>query len=762
MILLVPLATASAGSALITLAQDYEEILPVLFFVGALLVTVSMLHQRDLLRDNQTLAVRVQEGAARLDILHQLSVGLNLSLDIRQIAQLVLDHAVRSTNADAGALWLRPDFDVAGVEQSTTGTSTPWTSAPEDSPSVASSDGTPTIETSPETSGETSREEPKFAAVDGDSWHLISSRGWDDAYRQQALKKWHRALNEGALCNGGPTGDAHAGDGFAANAFATRTKAAQTDNAIFRLLNKNKAKMEGKDFTPCSEAAHQVGVEGAVDCPVLGAALEVGAAMATAEIKWQNETIGLVSVARWRDRLNRDDSMLLGDIALMAAPSLENSLLYQTAATRADVDGLTELLNHRAVQERMTQEVARAQRAHRDGAPVVLSVVLMDLADFKLFNDTYGHAVGDDVLRAVSDRLRENFRATDTVARYGGDEFLALLPGTGAAQAQIICSRLLSALSARPFVAPDGSRIEIRLTCGIAEWSLEHSSAADLFQTADANLYEAKHQGRGLAREAGEDTQQPLLPADASDLSILSDDALNAHALRALQRDLADVLGQVVPTPQLWESFGVLSTLISAIDNRDHYTRRQGERVMTFGLLLAHELRWPREMLEAVQICGLIHDVGKVAVPDVILRKPGLLNPEELVLMQQHAAFGAMIVHDVPQRERVLEGVRAHHEAFDGSGYPLGLSGEQIPPMGRLLAIPDSFAAMTTDRPYRKSLSPFFALQEIERGRGTRFDPVMVDAFLSVMRKLGASPPNAAVAQNTSAVQEAEAIPATR
>jgi putative nucleotidyltransferase with HDIG domain len=184
---------------------------------------------------------------------------------------------------------------------------------------------------------------------------------------------------------------------------------------------------------------------------------------------------------------------------------------------------------------------------------------------------------------------------------------------------------------------------------------------------------------------------------------------------------------------QLWKSFGVLDTLITAIDNRDRYTRRHSEQVMNYALLIAQEMELSPEMLDAVRTCGLLHDVGKVAVPDAILRKPGRLSQDETRLMQQHTEFGAMIIRNVPHLDRVLEGVRSHHEAFDGSGYPDALTGDTIPLMGRLLAVPVCFSAMTTDRPYRKALSTSQALEEIAAGRGTQFDPDVVDAFLRAM-----------------------------
>ncbi|HEX8236792.1 MAG TPA: diguanylate cyclase [Abditibacteriaceae bacterium] len=636
-ILLIPLATAAAGSAAMRLAQEYAEMLPALFFVGALLITVAMLHQRHLLQENQDLAERVQEAHERLDILHRLEVGLNETLDVRQVARTVLDHALLSTGADAAALWLNPRFDTAAVRSGSVATATVDQTG-------AAVDGLPRL--------------------CGRNWTLAAADGWHGSHGRAALEACHRAL----------------------------------------------------DAITCCGNSHLIHVQGGdSDCPTLAAILDKGDSAIVAPVRWNNESIGVVMTVRHGDRFDADDAVLLDAMAMVSGPSLENSLLYQTAAERANIDGLTGLYNHRAVQERLTQEVARAQRAHDKGLDEPLSIIVMDLTDFKIFNDTYGHGVGDDVLRTVADCLRENFRTSDIVARYGGDEFLALLPSTDLAGAQAWCERLIKSLEARPFESGDLSGILIRLACGIGSFPLDGHTAADLFEAADARLYEAKHRGTALLKD------------DASQGNTAGIQTTMAHAAIAAVHSGSEALNH------LWKSFGVLDTLITAINNRDRYTRRHSEQVMTYALLIAQEMDLSPQMREAVQTCGLLHDVGKVAVPDAILRKPGRLSPDETRLMQQHTEFGAMIVRNVPHVERVLEGVRSHHEAYDGSGYPDRLRGEDIPLMGRLLAVPVCFSAMTTDRPYRKALTIDEALNEIACARGTQFDPDVVDAFLRAM-----------------------------
>ena len=226
----------------------------------------------------------------------------------------------------------------------------------------------------------------------------------------------------------------------------------------------------------------------------------------------------------------------------------------------------------------------------------------------------------------------------------------------------------------------------------------------ELLAAADASLYEAKRGGAAIPARRNQDQ-------DARELKKLKEAGTGG-------------------------SFGVLDALVTAIDNKDHYTRQHSEDVTQWASLMARQLEYSSETQRAVRIAGLLHDVGKIAVPDAVLRKPGRLNDDEFNIMQQHPVFGALIVKDVPNLPEVLGGIRHHHERFDGKGYPDKLRGEDIPLLGRLLSVPDCFSAMTTDRPYRKALTWSEAFSEIEKGKATQFDPVMADAFLEVMARI--------------------------
>jgi diguanylate cyclase (GGDEF)-like protein len=623
-ILLVPLATSVAGSAAIMVGPEDEWIdyLPPLFFVGALVVTASMLHQRRMYYLNLGLTERLHGTNQRLDILHRLALELNKSLDVVQVAQTVLEYTVRSLSADAGAIWLRLDllpsgsFDPIGLRNLPLN----------------------------ENDAATRR------------WCCIAASGFELPRHRTGLENWDRALESGE-CGG--------------------------EQHVLRINTETQ-------LTPII----------ATDSPLLERVFTSDSSALSVPIIWEGEIVGAFLLSNWNSQIKQEDVILLHDIALVAGPSLQNSLLFGAATARAEIDGLTGLYNHRVIHERLTQEISRVQRTRITQPKARMSVAIMDLTDFKLFNDTYGHAVGDRVLRFISECLRSTFRASDVVGRYGGDEFVAILPDTDAQGAEIICGRAVKAISAQPFEVADGSKISIRLAAGVATYPEDGDNVAELLKTADKQLYLAKGRGK-------------LIVESHNDSSA------------------ADTL----VTEPMWQSLGVLEALISAINSKDHYTRSHSEAVWKYALLTAQEMGFSREDLQATHVASLVHDVGKIVIPDSILRKPGRLSPDEVQIMQQHTVFGALIVKDIPNQEMVVGGVRHHHERWDGTGYPDGLCGKEIPLLGRLLAVPDSFIAMITERPYRTSHTTEEALVEIERASGVQFDPEIVQAFVSAVRK---------------------------
>jgi HD-GYP domain-containing protein (c-di-GMP phosphodiesterase class II) len=180
-----------------------------------------------------------------------------------------------------------------------------------------------------------------------------------------------------------------------------------------------------------------------------------------------------------------------------------------------------------------------------------------------------------------------------------------------------------------------------------------------------------------------------------------------------------------------------LQGLVLVVDARDRYTKRHSEDVARYALFLADHLGIEAEVRRPLHVAGLLHDVGKIGIPDTILRKPASLTAEEYEVVKQHVALGDAIVRDLPDIEIVRAGIRSHHERWDGRGYLAGLAGEEIPLIGRLLAVADAFSAMTTDRPYRKALAVDEAIRRLEDAAGSQLDPALVAAFVAAIWSVG-------------------------
>lgn len=412
----------------------------------------------------------------------------------------------------------------------------------------------------------------------------------------------------------------------------------------------------------------------------------------TVKLGRRAEDFGYLTVLRWNEPFEAPDGSVLATIATDLAGTIRSVRLIAEAQRLADCDPVTNLYNHRYLFQRLYSEVERHAAA---GKP--LSVLMLDLDNFKLFNDTHGHLAGDEVLRKAATVLRRFFRESDIIARYGGDEFMVILPNVSLENAILCARRLQHRFADEEFGGPGRQSVPIYVSCGLASFPQDATEVLELVAIADANLYAAKNQGKGK---------------------------INARMVGVMDGNV----------PQS-EGLDLLRSLVVAVDNKDRYTRRHSEEVTAYSLLLARAMGLSAEMQRSIHICGLLHDLGKIGVPDRILRKPGQLEPDEVAVMNQHPVIGALIVGSIPDMEDVVPGVRYHHERFDGQGYPEGLAGEEIPLIARLLAVADVFSAMTTHRPYRKALTHAEALQEIETGLGSHFDPTIGAQFIRLIRE---------------------------
>jgi diguanylate cyclase (GGDEF)-like protein len=363
----------------------------------------------------------------------------------------------------------------------------------------------------------------------------------------------------------------------------------------------------------------------------------------------------------------------------------------------AVTDELTGLMNRRGFHELFETEL---ERARRSGQP--LSLIMGDLDHFKALNDRFGHAAGDRALEQLALILQTAKRRIDAAARVGGEEFAVILPDSDHLAAYILAERMRREVRETFLYEP----YELTISLGVATFPLHGSDAEALVSSADDALYAAKALGRDRSVVWGENLDSDVL-ADAGVVTPRSE--RHAATMRALA-EVADSRGGG-PGP----AGGAHS-----------------QAVARYAGAIARELGLPSDSIERVRFGGIVHDVGKIAVPDAVLRKPGWLSAEDWHEVRRHPEVGARILAGASLAD-VSEWVLAHHERPDGTGYPAGLAGSAIPLEARILAVADAFEAMTSHRVYRSAMTPDQARDELVRGSGTQFDAQVVEAFVRVL-----------------------------
>ena len=390
------------------------------------------------------------------------------------------------------------------------------------------------------------------------------------------------------------------------------------------------------------------------------------------------------------NQFSAEDLQLMEVLAGQIAVAVENARLYERTNEMAITDSLTGLFNRRYLNRMLENELL--QSANR---PIAL--LMIDVYDFKKYNDTLGHLAGDSLLQETARLLRENTRSTDVVVRYGGDEFVILMPDAALPEAQAVKSRIDRALVHTNLLRNPG---EPPITLNIG---LDAAKARDIHQLlvrADNSMYEAKR---------SEDRKRLAQVLEASVME------REKHAVQA-----------------------VLS-LAKIQELKDPYTRGHSERARRMAMRVARELGLVDEDVQDVGFGAVLHDVGKIVVPPEIINKPGPLTDDEWKIIRHHPEWGANIVGELELLARVKPIILHHQERFDGDiynkypGYPLGLRGDQIPIGARIIAVVDAYDAMTSDRSYRKGMPRELAVEELRRHAGHQFDPRVVEAFIRVL-----------------------------
>jgi diguanylate cyclase (GGDEF)-like protein/putative nucleotidyltransferase with HDIG domain len=396
---------------------------------------------------------------------------------------------------------------------------------------------------------------------------------------------------------------------------------------------------------------------------------------------WWLVAIGTLAVAAVVIRVMR------GQVQLLIAR------LYDAARA----DPLTQLPNRRGFRELLDLELARARRRDRR-----MTVAVGDLDHFKEVNDRCGQAVGDAALQRVARLLAHGKREIDSLARVGGQEFALVLPDTDEHGAFVICERLRCEL--RDEFQRDA--VPVTICFGVASYPREGETAAALLRATDEALQSGKWNGRDRTM-------------------------LHSPAMRGTPREEHEI--RDVASERL---LAVMLDLAETIDLRFSGTARHSETVGRYAEMMAREMGLSEQRTARVRLAGLLHDIGKVGVPDAILQKPARLTDEEFAVIRRHPELGAQMLDD-PSLADVREWVGAHHEQPNGRGYPLGLSDEAIPLEARIVAVADAYEAMTSDRAYRASMDHTAARAEIERCAGSQFDPRVVRALVALLEREG-------------------------
>lgn len=415
-------------------------------------------------------------------------------------------------------------------------------------------------------------------------------------------------------------------------------------------------------------------------------------------IKSRNDLIGMLMLTRKDNNTayTLDDLDLLTYLGASTAVAFDNARLYAQAQKEALSDSLTNVNNHRYFRKSLSEWMERIGSGE-------LSLIMLDLDLFKLYNDLHGHIEGDRALETVASIMKRIVGEKGIVCRYGGEEFTILLPYQDSRRAFELAEKIRIEIQRAFFDNNNSNKLFLTASIGVCSYPHAAPNGEELIRRADFAMYTAKNKGKN----------QTVIYTPSSE----TDDNFN--------KDSAE------------EPFysATIYALTATIDAKDQYTFGHSQRVAEYSTVLANSMGLDKSYLEMVREAALLHDIGKIGVPENILTKTGRLTEEEYNIVKKHVDMSITIIKHLPSVNHVIPAVIGHHERWDGKGYPRGVKGDNIPLGARCLAIADAFDAMTSNRPYRASLSVDAALNEIKSGIGTHFDPEIARLFIRLVRE---------------------------
>ncbi len=422
---------------------------------------------------------------------------------------------------------------------------------------------------------------------------------------------------------------------------------------------------------------------------------------------------------------------LFSFIANYCALFMDNVELLEQTNKYANTDTLTGLYTHRGFQEVLKAELKKAEDNGSN-----LSIVMLDVNNISKINRELGHAKGDEVIKLLAEKVKQNIRSTDKAGRYGGDEIAIILPDTNTPDAKYLAEYITYCLSCC-FVDDVGP---VKVSVGIATYPECSRDQEKLLILAEQAMYISQAKGYKEGMSA---------IISSSDFNFWDNDALNSFAEVVAKRhaqlgiDFEEELvhkfnnEQIVSQNHLME---LANSLAGAIDAKDPYTKGHSTSVSRYSEALARAINLPEDEVQRIKLGALLHDVGKIGIPENVLKKPGKLENDEWEIMKQHPVIGAEKVLKPNEALRdLIPIVKYHHEHLDGSGYPEHLKGDKIPLAARIVAVADTYHALISDRPYRKGMSVEKACEILKEGAGKLWDADLVRQFISIAPSLSTS-----------------------
>ena len=393
----------------------------------------------------------------------------------------------------------------------------------------------------------------------------------------------------------------------------------------------------------------------------------------------------------------------------IASIALKNAVLYEQMFREARIDPLTGVNNYRCFVERVNQEFERSGQNP-------LALIYIDFDDFKLYNQLYGAAQGDRALQIGARAIEECVGTQGTVFRSGGKIFAVLLPNGDGRKAEMLAEKIQYTIATRVLQDSGSGSRGFTVSCGICVSPYAASTAQELMDNADMAVYHAKDAGKNR-----------IVLYRRSTGSVLGVSQRAHEIIERAERSESN--------SSFRQNYNTIFALSAAIDAKDHYTYHHSLNVALYASILATGAGLSEEAVLMVYEAAILHDIGKISIPENILNKSTRLSDDEYGVIKGHVNSSIEMMRHLPAMDHLIPAVLAHHERWDGKGYPRGISGEDIPVAGRCLAIADSFDAMTSDRPYHKGVSLDVAVEQLEKNAGTQFDPVLARLFVSLIRR---------------------------